>query len=243
MTDSELDELERLHEAATPSDWHVVPLAGNIEHSVVGMLGGYVSEICVTIPKEDAALIVAARNALPGLIAAVREGRAERSGPEWTCADCGEQGTPNNIVYDTEAGREYDAECPCCGSLDVRESPAEAAGALAEKRSELLSERDAALKERDVARATVREVSADRDEFDKMFQEKHGELVVALQERDALRAEVERLRAEQVECPFCEQVMALKRVESEFAVSRRIWEHASICPAFNPDGTVRRGGA
>lgn len=176
MTDSELDELERLHEAATPSDWHVVPLAGNIEHSVVGMLGGYVSEICVTIPKEDAALIVAARNALPGLIAAVREGRARP------------------VFVPTMATDAQIDELKKHGSTVLVVDDGDVAKTLRAERDAALKERDDELELRGTWAERFEELRDERDELARKLADVEYQRNKAETEADALRAECERLR-------------------------------------------------
>lgn len=71
----QLDELKRLHEAATPGSWDRM-FSGNFDE------GWYIFPIlrrpgadCLSMVKEEsnAALIAAMRNALPDLIAAVEE--------------------------------------------------------------------------------------------------------------------------------------------------------------------------
>jgi len=64
MTERDLDELERLERAATPGPWFEVKM-GTVWLSVPMMAG--------ILAGSDAAFIASARNALPALIARVRE--------------------------------------------------------------------------------------------------------------------------------------------------------------------------
>lgn len=62
-----LDELKRLHEAATPGPWQMKPL------SMTGaslLTLPHPMQWSVQLPTENAALIAAMRNALPDMIAA-----------------------------------------------------------------------------------------------------------------------------------------------------------------------------
>lgn len=83
MTDSDLDELERLHAAATPGKWlhrdklddgspacDVLAIGPGYSWSIVCSANGNVSDV---FEPQDAALIAGAANALPALIAAARE--------------------------------------------------------------------------------------------------------------------------------------------------------------------------
>lgn len=59
------------------------------------------------------------------------------SGPDWTCSACGASGPFRAIRYDTPGEPvEHDMECETCGSLDVRESAAEAAHVLGDRLDE-----------------------------------------------------------------------------------------------------------
>lgn len=75
MTDLDLGELERLLEKATPGPWEVGPDCGPDAHGQVWVMGGKGQAwglAAETTTEEDAALIAAAVNALPALIAAYR---------------------------------------------------------------------------------------------------------------------------------------------------------------------------
>ena len=85
ITNAELDELERLEQAATPEPWYET-LTGEgkvcVSHVDYSAYNGY--PVCVmtnSFPQKDypnAAFISASRNAMPRLIAEVRRLRAER---------------------------------------------------------------------------------------------------------------------------------------------------------------------
>ena len=75
LTDAELDRLEGLHAAATPGPWESdvwgdVTVCPPGEHIVIAEAPGN---------QVHAGLIVAARNALPALLAEVREHRAREA--------------------------------------------------------------------------------------------------------------------------------------------------------------------
>ena len=77
LTDAQLDELERLEQAATPcTAWE----SGSYTIGAQG-LGSWCWEICGDNDRaaEDAACFAAARNALPALIAEVRRYRREKA--------------------------------------------------------------------------------------------------------------------------------------------------------------------
>lgn len=83
MTDQELNELEQLCNEASPGPWEVRPVGTIIGHSEQGAVAtpGAFDWICSmqtpNCPKwrEDATFIVATRDAMPKLIALVREQR------------------------------------------------------------------------------------------------------------------------------------------------------------------------
>ena len=77
MEQTEIDELRRLHEAATPAPW-------NGTWNILTDDGDPIARTDVSLASDpaiadnDGPLIVAARNALPRLLAALEEARAER---------------------------------------------------------------------------------------------------------------------------------------------------------------------
>ena len=96
LTEAELATLEALHEKATPGEWRVCdpPVLHELgEHIAIETLAPkddrWTSRLVVgvmyydgpvaAVREEDAALIVAAKSALPRLIATVRALRAERA--------------------------------------------------------------------------------------------------------------------------------------------------------------------
>lgn len=98
LTEAELAALEALHAQATPGEWRVcdppVPESDNGEHIAIETLAPkddrWLSRLVVgvmyydgpvsAVREADAALIAAAKNALPALIATVRALRAELDG-------------------------------------------------------------------------------------------------------------------------------------------------------------------
>jgi len=85
MTTIDLDEVERLYNAATPGDWHGDRQDGSIKYRLTS---GDDCELVLAVDhknftsgflgdrgKEDAALIIALHNAFPALLAELRENR------------------------------------------------------------------------------------------------------------------------------------------------------------------------
>lgn len=96
VTDAELDEWERIAGAATPGPWVQRPTVDHPDYESIGrdmvwrpttaMNAG--SEWFQTRVDEDAAFVVAARDAVPRLIQALRAERAGMHSPE-TCKHVG----------------------------------------------------------------------------------------------------------------------------------------------------------
>lgn len=74
LTDAEMDRLEGLHAAATPGQWESDVWGDVTANSEVGPV-----VISVFSHRMNGELIAAARNALPALIAEVREHRAREA--------------------------------------------------------------------------------------------------------------------------------------------------------------------
>jgi hypothetical protein len=136
MTDTDtaafLDRLEALHAQATPGPWSQHPSDG--EYVIAGVTDNdgefdYAVDVCDTYtfrkanPAADAAAIVAAVNALPLLVAAVRAAYALAEAWETDHADwCCQRGCPNfhgihpgDVEFTTEGGIEQigpDFPCP-----------------------------------------------------------------------------------------------------------------------------------
>lgn len=71
MTDTELDEIDALADAATPGPWQALGLMQPApNYAVIG--GGSIPTQVAVVTRENAAFIAAARTALPALIAEVR---------------------------------------------------------------------------------------------------------------------------------------------------------------------------
>ena len=183
--EDELKRLEALAALATPGEWTWEAFT-----DFNGMLHGPAETLdqALYMKNVDAALIVAARNALPRLIAALREARED------------------------------------CDEL------LETTGALTGDLLATLEQRDAALKERDAGDNAVKRWAATCCKLSL--------------EADALRAEVERLTGlikpmgrmwdhrDEMTCRWC---------ELEDGDDESLPLHSPDCPAFTPDGTVRRG--
>ena len=69
LTDAELDRLEELHVAATPGVWR--PEGADVSADI--------GDVCYDADDIDAETIAAAHNALPALLAEVREHRAREA--------------------------------------------------------------------------------------------------------------------------------------------------------------------
>lgn len=67
MADLDLDEIERLADAATPGPWGVEPDRNSLDDLVMAKIG-----LVAATAREDAAFIAAARTAVPALSAEVR---------------------------------------------------------------------------------------------------------------------------------------------------------------------------
>ena len=86
MSDADLDELQRLHAAATPPPWHVESWNTEPNGYLYGPAPPHGPEVPpglmkarppVSLRYEDAGLVAATRNALPALLAEVRRLKAE----------------------------------------------------------------------------------------------------------------------------------------------------------------------
>ncbi|MCF8533853.1 MAG: hypothetical protein K9G48_12675 [Reyranella sp.] len=99
LTDAELAELAAADRSATPGPWTAARPEqkgeewphGIIVAAVARGMGIYISGDSATFPSADRSLIVAARNALPALLAEVREHRQRRTATtvEMTMGDLG----------------------------------------------------------------------------------------------------------------------------------------------------------
>ncbi len=75
------------------------------------------------------------------LDAQVRGEEEDTQGPAWTCADCGSARNHGITYPSTPNGpEEYDMVCDDCGSLEIAESPEEAANVLGLKLDECRAE-------------------------------------------------------------------------------------------------------
>lgn len=122
MTDEELDELLRLHEAATPGPWEAAEWFGTIDGGWAA-IGPHHQESdgeddapdseCHERAKRDAALIAAYRTAVPALVERVREleadlGRAIKTADlEYDRADAAEERVAE-LEVEAAAGRRAD---------------------------------------------------------------------------------------------------------------------------------------
>ena len=84
LTDAELDRLEELHAAATPGPWDESEFRNRNEIDGPGGVpvleaGPDGLESSVKFSSHDQAVTIAARNALPALVAEVREHRAREA--------------------------------------------------------------------------------------------------------------------------------------------------------------------
>ena len=95
MTSAELDELERLANAATPGPWVLVTSrvgpasphhAPRVDHAVMSN-GGPIVAFGLHSQRADPRLIAAAREAIPKLIARVRE-LEELAASRYVCWSC-----------------------------------------------------------------------------------------------------------------------------------------------------------
>lgn len=179
-TDKELDELATLEAKATPG-----PVACSQSDDGGLWFWSQDNHDSRNATEADARLVAAARNALPRLIAALREAR------EWWKHVAKSADEMSAILDRTGA---------CLAGIPME--------TLAEAARRVVRERDAALKE-----------------------------------RDALRAEVERLMGlvdvagndDRRGCRWCDGG------EIPFPGAHSADTHSADCPAFTPDGTVRRG--
>ena len=76
LTEEFLEELDRLDKEARPGPWELEKQPGTGTHAVSRVIAGF---FAWKAPTPDARLIVQMRNALPSLIAEVREARTARS--------------------------------------------------------------------------------------------------------------------------------------------------------------------
>lgn len=118
ITDEQIDELERLEREATPGYWSNThdncPRSNGIlcgSYWVVGNVGeGPCGDIMSTL---DARLIAAARNALPALLAELRELRAYKQQVE-RVKSCE---SPLCILGERYYYETYNGTCEACGGL------------------------------------------------------------------------------------------------------------------------------
>lgn len=109
LTDEEFSELERLEKAATPGPWEFgtamcCPDAGWISSTGGSVCPQSSAKLTHSMDAWDAELCTAARNALPSLLAEVRELRAARL---HDCPHCPCEGGARGI----------DGACAKCGGL------------------------------------------------------------------------------------------------------------------------------
>lgn len=196
MTDDELDELLRLHEAATPGPWSLDdPDAGPGE---IGRSGGmcvgfqYVCEVDPQSPwaEEDAALIAAYRTAVPRLVERMRAA-------DQTIADLSVQAGRLQMERDQLKARAEAAEADSVRTaealIDMRRR-AEAAEAA------LTVLRDCTCTPKDVYAANMERMRTAEAEVERLSRrfadpgDMEGKLAAALDERDQAEAENARLR-------------------------------------------------
>lgn len=208
MTPAQLDELERLHAAATEAPWFAVDTGYGTPHEdwalAAGDGGATVSRhkdfegwetdggSCgYVIGSSDAALISAMRNALPELLKAARELERDDAGKQ--CADCERE---LNAAYNENAALESERDnlLRLVGRLqtgnDIESDYIDALKLARDERDALKAE---------TLRADIAEIVSDALEAEVAT---HRETVARLQDRrrDAdeeiarLKAEVERLR-------------------------------------------------
>lgn len=133
LTDAEAAELERLEKAATPGPWESTPPIGHVTDT-----RGHVTAFAYSTPSMDgrslnqrqadqAALIAAARNALPELISRLRAAEAEVASLNHALQAYGDGGTEGpSITGFIERIAELEAE-----NAALRDDKDEARGVLA----------------------------------------------------------------------------------------------------------------
>lgn len=121
IPDAELDELERLEREATPGPWTFNGLHDFPEVRPVALWGGFdQADTPKSAKVANARLIAASRNALPDLLAEIRQLRSERStvrarAIEEAATDCERRGDEAADKADTASSesdlrREFTAE-------------------------------------------------------------------------------------------------------------------------------------
>lgn len=178
MNQTEIDELRRLHEAATPGPWEAATLSpkGLIPAIIqrdqddwlpVAYFADEHGDGEAVDMEENRALIVAARNAIPRLLAALDEARAERSEARSLLLN-GIQTNGDSLAFLEHVRREHAAvvaerdalKAKLAGADDERDAYGADIHSVLEKSVGLVAERDALRAERDKANLRERNIFA-----------------------------------------------------------------------------------